>query len=150
MHWAMVFGTDLVALTSPMLAMQILAAIALLLSIHAWLMRRAYNLPHRMNGDRPNPYLIVRKGWAWAAFVADCSFVFLAVPYSVAMNVAVRAQGISVMHALSHTPPLLALVGSALPIAYFGLIVLLHWLATRPGKPKRVKLPRRAVLQGAA
>jgi membrane protein implicated in regulation of membrane protease activity len=142
LHEIAKWGSLVVALTGTTLALQIGAVLAILLTIYTWRMNRRYKLPP-LRYERPNPYLQVRRWWARAAVVGDVAVVLL-VLLCIAGNAAMRAAG---AHAGAVDLGALTL-GSVIGAAAFGLVIWCHYMATRPAKPKRVRVPSNAAFQG--
>lgn len=145
LHETVSWAAVAVGLTGFQLWLQIALGVMLLLRISTVYMRRKYKLPsHPLPGERPNEYLIVRRWWVRAAVAGDIVLAVFVLAV-LASNIAARAYGI--------TPTgggvLAALIGSLLMFTGLAVVVFCHWMSTRPGKPKRVKMPRGAAFQGA-
>jgi hypothetical protein len=104
-----------------------------------WTLRSRGIKPRPLPFDKPNPYLVVRRGWARAAVCFDVLFC-LALTFTILLNIGDHA-GI-IPHATLKDGSLIgALIASGVATGIIGGVVLCHYQATRPGKPKKVRVP---------
>jgi O-antigen ligase len=146
LHQVAICAGLVVALTGTNIVLQVVALLAVIGSVYSWWLRRKYKLPAPppLPFDRPNPYLQVRKWWARAATAGD-AFLILAMLSAIAGNIGLRGQ-----HASAAPVTVLSvLIGAAIVAVLYGAIVWCHYKATRPAKPKRVRVPANAAFGGA-
>lgn len=150
LHATVNWTTLAVALTGFQLWLQIGVGLVLVLKLYNWNTRRRWNIPaYKMPYERPNQYLIVRRWWARAAITLDTVLaVFVLLLF--AGNMATHAAGQTSDIGSGPLPELILMltIGTLIMLAYLGLTIFCHWMATRPGKPKRVRVPRGVSFQG--
>lgn len=139
-------GGVILGISSPMPIMQALGFLAMLVLLTSWWIRRRYGAIATPRYEKPNQYLIVRRGWARAALAGDLLIVFF-VLLGLMVNLSMRAA--HVKPSLSDGNPVASIISTALMSGTVALVIWCHWMATRPGKPKRVRVPRGAVFGGA-
>lgn len=127
-------------LLSTNLSVQVLGVVVLLSIAWSWWLRwRGFPSPP-LPFDKPNPWLQVRKGWARAAAALDVAVILMILQWTAAA-IALRAAGLPTGPG---SDPMQALIGAVISVVLYGSLVLCHYMATKPAKPKRVRVPTNA------